>query len=292
MAARRTPAWVAPALAAAALLAVLAWLGARPPKPSGTRRPAATIDTAPAPRPGGQAPAAQARLAVVIDDVGYEMGAVRELLEIDAPLSFAVIPHQRHSRRAAEMVHRRGREVLVHVPMEPLEYPRHDPGEGALLSSMDAGELRRTLGEALDAVPHARGLSNHMGSRLTANLPAMRTLMQVLGERRLYFLDSRTAAGSVALQAAREASVASLERDVFLDARRERGFVEEQLRRAVERARRRGRAVAIGHPHPATLEVLRRELPRLRSRGVRLVFASELASTGGAPPAAGARPAR
>lgn len=260
MSARRNRAWVPLALAAAFLLGVLYWMGP-PPRQGAPQEPGAP----------------EARLAVVIDDVGYEMDPVRELLRIDAPLSLAVIPHQRHSRRAAELIHRRGREVLVHLPMEPIEYPRKNPGEGALLSSMNAEELRLTLRAALAGVPHARGLNNHMGSRLTAIPRAMRLLMEELGDRGLYFLDSRTAGDSVALGAARAASVPCLERDVFLDARRERDFVEEQLRLAAEQARRRGRAVAIGHPHPVTLEVLRRELPRLQAEGVRLVFASELA---------------
>lgn len=218
------------------------------------------------------------RLAVVIDDVGYEIDPVRELLALGTPLSFAVIPHQRYSRRAAQIAYERGQEVLIHLPMEPLGYPLHDPGQGALLSTMDEQEMRTALRQALRSVPHARGLNNHMGSRLTADPEAMRLLMQELARRRLYFLDSRTTRDSVALTQARAAHVPCLERHVFLDARPERGFIEAQLGRAAERARQQGSAVAICHPHPGTLEVLRRELPRLRERGVTLVLASELAS--------------
>jgi len=217
-------------------------------------------------------------LAVVIDDVGYKMGPVRDVLAIEVPVTLAVIPHLRHSRRAAELAHKRGREIMLHLPMEPVDYPRMNPGDGALLAGMDAEEMRRTVREALASVPHASGLNNHMGSRLTASAPAMKLLMEELDEHRLYFLDSRTRADSVALEAARAARVRCLERDVFLDARRDRPFIEEQLERAVERALSRGSAVAIGHPDPLTLEVLRQELPRLQARGVRLVFASELAS--------------
>jgi len=262
--ARRIPIWLPAGAAAAALVAVLVWLGPQPAAPP----------PQPAPRPSPP----PARLAIVIDDVGYDMRPLRDILDIDAPVSLAVIPHQRHSRRAAELAHERGLEVLVHLPMEPVAYPRRDPGEGAVLSRMDAEEMRRTVNEALQAVPHARGLNNHMGSRLTASPEAMRILMRAIGERRLYFLDSRTAPDTVALEAARAARVPCLKRDVFLDARREPAYIASQLQLAAEHALRRGRAVAIGHPHPETLEVLRRELPRLRQMGVSLVFASDLAS--------------
>ena len=300
------PAWVWLAFLAAALLGVLVWLGPGAPPGGGSGHPLrgaaaphrqkaglhATPPRSgrPSPpdagagegRPEGPAEAPGAppgpRLAVVIDDVGYEIDPVRELLALGTPLSFAVIPHQRYSRRAAQIAYERGQEVLVHLPMEPLEYPLHDPGQGALLSTMDKQEMRTALRQALRSVPHARGLNNHMGSRLTADPEAMRLLMQELARRHLYFLDSRTTRDSVALTQARGAHVPCLERHVFLDARPERGFIEAQLGRATERARQQGSAVAICHPRPGTLEVLRRELPRLRERGVTLVLASELAS--------------
>jgi hypothetical protein len=232
------------------------------------------------PPPTAAPPAADrpARLAVVIDDVGPRLGPLRALLDLRLPLSIAVLPHQRYTRRAAEMAHRRGHEVLIHLPMEPLAYPDEDPGAGALLSSMDGDEIRGSLRRALDVVPHARGLSNHMGSRLTRDRRAMRVVMTELGEHRLFFLDSRTTPRSVAEQAARRAGVRFVARDIFLDEVAEPQAVAEQLRRAITEARHRGGAVAVGHPHAATLEVLRRELPRLAPQGVRLVFASELAS--------------
>jgi hypothetical protein len=255
------------AIALAALFGALAWRILQP-----RRQPA------PAPAPAAGGGAAAARLAVVIDDVGPRLAPLRPLFELGLPLSIAVLPHQLHTRRAAEMARRRGLEVLVHLPMEPLAYPQEDPGPGALLSSMDAGEIRETLRQALAAVPHAAGLSNHMGSRLTRDRRALDLVMVELRQRGLYFLDSRTTPLSAAEEAARRAGVRFAARDVFLDEVAERRAVAAQLRRAVGEARRAGAAVAIGHPLPATVEVLRRELPGLALQGVRLVFASELAS--------------
>jgi polysaccharide deacetylase 2 family uncharacterized protein YibQ len=149
---------------------------------------------------------------------------------------------------------------------------------------MADAELRKTLADDLDAVPNATGVNNHMGSVLTANADAMRVVMGELAQRRLFFLDSRTTAKTVAYRLAREAGVPSAERDVFLDDIAEKKAIAAQLARLEALAQRHGTAVAIGHPYPETVESLLEWLPTLAEKDLALVPASQL--TGLAAPSA------
>ena len=210
-------------------------------------------------------------LAVVIDDMGRDLERARAFLDLPIPITPSVIPHLRHSRDVAALARSRGRLVLLHLPMEPKRYPQIDPGPGALLAGMDEAEVRRRVAADLAQVPGAAGVNNHMGSRLTELDEPMGWVMEELRDRGLFFLDSLTTARSVAASKAREAGIPTLRRDVFLDNDRTEKAIGRQLRRALDRALRTGRAVAIGHPYPVTLETLRKWAPRIRAAGVKAV---------------------
>jgi hypothetical protein len=231
---------------------------------------------APAPRTAGAA--AAPRVAIIIDDVGSDLAAVREAASLPFPLTFAVIPHLTHSLDVADLLYRRGFEVMLHLPMEPLAYPRADPGRGAVLSDMRPDEIRRTVLRDLAAIPHVRGVNNHMGSRITSDRRQMRAVLEALATTPYFFIDSRTAQTSIAFAMARELRVPAAERSVFLDDVPQAGAIRSQLRRLEALARERGVAIAIAHPHPVTLKTLAEELPALARSGIRLVFASELVS--------------
>jgi uncharacterized protein len=176
----------------------------------------------------------------------------------------------------ARLVARR-REVILHLPMQPQGYPQVDPGPRTLLVGMPRDRIGALLDEALQALPNVRGVNNHMGSAATADLPTMQALMSELKARDLIFLDSLTSANSVAYQTARDAGLPAARNRIFLDHdHQDRDAVRQRLRRLVQSARSTGFAVGIGHPHPATLQVLREELPRLEAEGVRFVTLSEL----------------
>ncbi|MFQ5876867.1 MAG: divergent polysaccharide deacetylase family protein [Acidobacteriota bacterium] len=224
---------------------------------------------------------ALARVAIVIDDVGQEMGPVLELAAIGVPLTFAVLPHRRYSEQLAAVLHAAGHEVILHLPMEPFGYPTRDPGEGSVSGRMRAAEIARRVRWGLGQVPQAVGVSNHMGSRATADREVMRAVLGVVRSRSLYFLDSRTSPETVGFRMAVEMGIPAVERGLFLDARREEPYIESQVRSLLRRARAQGSVVAIGHPHPATVQVLRRSIGLLRSAGIHLVPASELAGFGG-----------
>ncbi|MFH1057256.1 MAG: divergent polysaccharide deacetylase family protein [Pseudomonadota bacterium] len=247
-------------------------------EPSGAA-PAPAPPAPSAPRP----PAAHARprVAIVIDDLGHSLEAARKLLALDLPLDFSVLPYATHGRQVAQEASAQGREVLLHLPMEPKSYPSLSPGPGALLASMDAERLRQATQAALAAVPGAVGVNNHMGSRLTEDRAAMQAVCEVLRPRGLFFLDSLTSPRSQAWQQAQRMGLAFARRDVFLDNDPSSAAVTAQIARLIELAKARGQAIAIGHPHPATIQALAEQAERLR-REVDMVPVSRLLTRPGA----------
>ncbi len=157
------------------------------------------------------------RAAIVIDDVGNDLEATRKLLALDYPLTFSVLPYVRYSRISAEEAHRSGHEVMLHLPMEPEPGAHASPGEGAILVGMNAAEVRKAVESDLEAVPFVAGVNNHMGSRATREAALMDEVMKTLAGHRLYFIDSRTTATSLALDTARRQHLPAFYRTVFLD---------------------------------------------------------------------------
>ncbi len=220
----------------------------------------------------------EVRVAIVIDDVGFQEEPTLGFARLGLPITFAVLPHQRYSAGLARRLRSMGHEVILHLPMEPLGYPARDPGVGSVREGMSATEIASVVGADLLEVPGAIGLNNHMGSRATADPELMRAVLQVCGERGLYFLDSRTTPETVAYHLALRMGVRAAKRDVFLDDRRERTYIEGQVRSLLAKARLEGSAVAIGHPDAITLDALRRSADLLSGAGVRVVPASALAT--------------
>jgi len=224
------------------------------------------------------------RIAIVIDDLGHNLVEGRRAVQLPGPVACAILPHQKHSRLLAVETHRQGKEVLLHLPMPGGN--GYDAGAGMIEPDMPRGELRAMMDFNLETVPHALGVNNHMGSELTGKPEPMRRIMQDLSRRRLFFLDSLTSPVSVAAREARLAGLPTLVRDVFLDNDRQPAAIEREFDRLLVMARRRGAAIAIGHPYPETLAVLEKRLPLLQAQGVRLVPLSALLppSPGGSQP--------
>jgi polysaccharide deacetylase 2 family uncharacterized protein YibQ len=219
--------------------------------------------------------ATNAKLAIILDDCGYDRVAADTLLALPFPLTVAVIPHLPLSTEVAEEAFRRGDQVLLHLPMES-EVNSGKPEEIELHVGMTTAQVHEALAGMLDSVPHAVGVNNHQGSRATADPALMQALMPALRQRGLFFIDSRTTATTVAYDTAERDGVRAASRKVFLDDTSTREAILAQLDLAARDAQRDGSAVAIGHPHPATIAALREGIPRLESRGVHLVFASDV----------------
>jgi uncharacterized protein len=212
-------------------------------------------------------------IVLILDDVGFDHQPLAPAMAIDPNLNFAVLPNSRHGRDAATELHARGFEVLCHLPMEPEGYPRVSPGDGAVLTAMSDDEIARATRANIAAVPFARGVNNHMGSRATADRRVMTSVLHALPEG-MYFVDSKTTAGSVAGALARSMRVKTASRSVFLDDVQSEPEIRRQLASLAEAAEHHGVAVGIGHMYPSTIRVLSSDVPALRARGVRFVRAS------------------
>ncbi len=233
------------------------------PHPSPREKPPTQAASA---RPRAGTPESPA-VALVLDDFGHDPALVRRTLALDAPVALAFLPYPPRLVEALAPARAAGAEILLHLPMEPRD-PRVDPGPVVLRTGMDDRAIAGTIERALSAVPGAVGVNNHMGSRFTADAAGMEAVMRELARRGLWFVDSRTTPRSVAAEAAGRFGVPVAVRDVFIDNERDVAAVLARLEETERIARRLGAALAIGHPHPVTLEALARWIPAARRRGV------------------------
>jgi len=220
------------------------------------------------------APAVKARIAIVIDDWGYNMRNFAVMDKIKYPLTVSILPNLHYSTLAARELSRRGFEVILHLPMEPREEYRLE--RNTVLTSLDEQEVFRIIDADLKSIPAAKGVSNHMGSRATEDARTMRIIFRELKKRHLYFLDSLVSGSSVCRELAGQMRIDFAARDVFLDNEDEPGYIRAQINQLKNQARSRGYAVGIGHDRKNTLEVLQEEMPRLAREGYRFVFVSEV----------------
>ena len=223
-------------------------------------------------RPSATAP--DARLVVIIDDLGENLASAQHLAGLGIPLTFSVLPGSTRTSEIATLAGNQGLELLLHLPMQPLD-PLIDPGPGALYVGMTPEQISSVLSTDLEQVASAVGVNNHMGSRFTGDLQGMRVVMQELAERGLFFVDSLTTPKSKARQTALSQGVPYLERHIFLDNEQDVLATLFQLRKAEGLALRQGLAIAIGHPYPTTLEALSLWASD-RDRRVRLISLGEL----------------
>lgn len=225
--------------------------------------------------PVGKPKAGRPKIAIIIDDLGYDSKLASDFLHLGLPLTLSILPATPFGRSIGREAGKRGMEVLLHQPMEPADYPVSDPGPGALLVSMNKSDISRVLDDNLKMVPGAKGLNNHMGSRFTADHEKMHVLIDALKKRGLFFIDSRTTTESVALEEAKKLGVRCQSRDIFLDNRLDPVSVKQQLDRLLKIAEKTGCAIGIGHPHRVTLDVLEQNRNRIEKR-VQMVPVSTL----------------
>jgi polysaccharide deacetylase 2 family uncharacterized protein YibQ len=243
------------------------------PEPAPTRLAAAVV-TLPVPPKAPPTRTADPVLAIVIDDLGPAQALTRRAVHLPRPVTLAFLPYAEGLDAFATAAKANGHEVYLHLPMEP--EGEEDPGPNAILVGLEPGELSRRLAWALDRLPQATGVNNHMGSRATSDPAAMLEVLQEVRRRGLAFVDSRTSPLSVGNALAERLGLPHAARDVFLDNDPSPAAIRRRLDEALRLARRRGHALAIGHPYPTTLAVLEDWLPRAEARGVRPVRAADL----------------
>ncbi len=233
---------------------------------------AAVLVALSAPLAAGQIP----RIAIIIDDLGYELLAGERTIALPGPVACAILPGAPRARYLANVANAQGKEVLLHLPMQAVG-PEMSVEATRMTLDMSRSSFAATFDAAFDSVPHAIGINNHRGSLLTRHPGHMQWLMEeLLQHEGLFFVDSFTTAQSVALQIATELGVHATRRDVFLDPDKTSLTLQREFERLKSVARKRGSAIAIGHPYELTLALLERELPRLAEQGFDLVPVSEL----------------
>jgi polysaccharide deacetylase 2 family uncharacterized protein YibQ len=214
-------------------------------------------------------------VALIVDDLGYDKKIAKKFLALNVNLTFSILPHSPFQNEIARLASSKGIEIMLHLPMEPVEYPDVNPGPGTLLSSMSPDELIGQLEDDLNALPGITGVNNHMGSKLTAESTQMYQIFSILKQRGLFFIDSRTTSDSMGRPSARLLQIPFAERDVFIDHYLKPNFIRKQIKELIRIARSNGAAVGILHPHSTTYQILREELPELQNQ-VQLVSASKI----------------
>lgn len=215
-----------------------------------------------------------AQLAIIIDDLGYNLRLGQRTLRLPGDITVAILPFTPHGQELAEYAHQQGKEVMLHAPMS--SHHHYPLGRGGLISGMEKSEFLAIVRKNLASLPHIKGVNNHMGSQLTEEPEPMSWLMTELQQHQLYFVDSRTSAKTQAFIQAQHIGLPSRRRDVFLDDKRDLQIIHQQLRLALTKAQQQGSAIAIGHPYPETLQVLE-QLPLLLAHyKVQLVKTSHL----------------
>ncbi|MBW2615092.1 MAG: divergent polysaccharide deacetylase family protein [Deltaproteobacteria bacterium] len=199
----------------------------------------------------------RSRVAIIIDDLGYEPDIALSFIQLNLPLSLSVLPCAPFTDLIVREATEKGSELILHLPMEPKHYPSVNPGSGALFLSMEEQEILRMLNQDLEDIPGARGVNNHMGSSFTENREKMLIVLKELKKRNLFYIDSRTTSDTVGFELARDIGLPAAKRSVFLDNDLAPKAIKIQLERLLSMARHSGFAIGIGHPHKETLKILR-----------------------------------
>jgi hypothetical protein len=215
------------------------------------------------------------QIAIVLDDLGLDQKATRRAIALPSEITLSFLPYGRASQGLAEEAMARGHEIMAHIPMEP--EGDADPGPNALLVDQSTDQIASLLARQLDVFPGAVGFNNHMGSRFTADVRALLPVMREARARGLLFLDSRTTANTLAAKIGEAAGASTVSRDVFLDHESGADGLLAQLDELEKTARATGQAIAIGHPHEMTLDILEVWTRGLASKGLELAPISEMA---------------
>jgi len=215
------------------------------------------------------------QVAIIIDDIGYDRNIANKFIGLGVKITFSVLPHSPFAKQIVDSAHKNKIEIMLHLPMEPNEYPRISPGPGALLTSMSPDQLIKTLNADLDFIPSIKGVNNHMGSKMTAESDRMNQIFSILKKRDLFFIDSRTTAKTTCRSSARLLKISFAERNIFIDHMQTPDFIRNQIKRLLDTAIQQGEAVGIAHPYPLTYKVFSEMLPDIKKK-VNFVSASAI----------------
>lgn len=215
-------------------------------------------------------------IALVIDDLGYNLKLARSLFSLNVPLTVSILPGHKFSRKLAQEAHQNCCEVILHLPMEPHECSKKFWEKNTLLTSMSKGEILRIIDNDLRGIPWVVGVNNHMGSLMLEDERSMTIILEELQRRGLYFLDSRTTAKTVGYDIATSLGLPTAYRQVFLDHEKNLDFIEGQLDQLMKISLQEGKAIGIGHLHRKTIKALKRAVSDFQEKGITLVPLSKV----------------
>ncbi|HAJ56904.1 MAG TPA: hypothetical protein DCL35_03935 [Candidatus Omnitrophica bacterium] len=218
----------------------------------------------------------QGKIAIVIDDWGYNLKNKDFITDNDFHLTLSILPFGEYSTHVAQLARHKNKDVIIHVPMEPYNKENYGLEENTLLTSMDKNRIVRILDSAFADVPHAKGISNHMGSKATEDVRLMRIVMEYLKQKGMFFLDSLVTSKSVCRGLAGKLRLGFTQRDIFIDNESDPGYIRAQVLKLAQKAKRLGVAIGIGHDRKSTIEVLKEMMPLLEEEGYQFVNLSEV----------------
>lgn len=220
-------------------------------------------------------PPSRKMAAIIVDDLGYSLEAVQSLCALKKPITVSILPFVPLTLKTAELAREGGLEIMLHLPLESLNRPpKKTPLGGTISKGMNRDEIKRDVEACLQQIPWCKGVNNHTGSKITEDLEIMRIILEVVKDKGLYFIDSRTTKNSVAFDLALKLGVPSAMRKVFIDAVESEEGIQAKLVELFQMAREKGRAVGICHARPETLRALQKYIGLAEGYGVELVFAS------------------
>ena len=214
-------------------------------------------------------------IAIIVDDLGYDLERGHRILQLPGAITISILPFTPHARELAEQAAIVGKEVLLHLPLESENDPHE--AEGTLKLSMTPSELQNKIRNSIESIPGIVGVNNHTGSLFTQNTELMRVLMTVMNQHKLFFVDSRTTASSVAVDVARSIGIPVAQRDVFLDHRMNNDAFESAYRRVWDIAKKQGHAILVAHPYEKSIRFLSQNLDILEPHA--LVPVSQLVNS-------------
>lgn len=215
-----------------------------------------------------------ARIAIVIDDWGYNTRNLKKAIELDAPITFAILPNLPYSRRVAVEAHDDGNEVILHLPMEPFEEIPLE--KNTLMTDMSDKEIVKHLKRAISSIPHLKGISNHMGSKATEDERLMSIVLKEIKKEDLFYLDSVVTNHSICRRVSAKYRIKFAERSIFLDNVLNADYIKGQIMKLVSMAMSNGTAIGIGHDRQSTVEVLGEMIPELKKMNIAIVPVSEI----------------
>lgn len=229
----------------------------------------------PSPVVSGPLSATGPKVAIIIDDCGYNVKRCKPFLEMPIPITISILPMTPHGREIETDALAAGKSVILHLPMEP-DSPLAHPGQGAIMTAMSDAAVEAQVEADLASIPDVPGANNHMGSKATSDARIMRDVLQVFQKHHLFFIDSMTSYTTVAATTARALGIPTAQRDVFLDDSKDLKYIEGQFAQLQRVALKRGTAIAIGHPFDTTAQALREAIPAMQAAGITFVSAQSL----------------